>query len=202
MSNPTMTDDVSLRLAELADKWRDAKASERANFQPYMMGLTAALGVEPPGPAGTGYQFELPISVVTPQGTETTNFIDLYKRGHFVLEAKDEEEGRSKEVLLRKAFGQAANYAINLPEGAPPFLMVMDVGATLYVWQRRAGKYGGFNAARVIDLRQLADRPEDVAFLRAVAGPNRRTGAAAPLVVHRSRCGRAAGDRAAPAGSL
>lgn len=168
MPNPTATKSTELKLAELAERWANAEASERANFPPYINELTAALDLDAPGPSGSGYQFEYPINVVTPQGVETTHWIDLYKRGYFVLEAKDVEKGVSTEILLRKAFGQAVHYAIQLPEGLPPVLMVMDVGATLLVWLRRAGRYGGFNAARRIDLRKLADRPEDVAFLRKV----------------------------------
>ncbi|HEX7120504.1 MAG TPA: DNA methyltransferase [Longimicrobiales bacterium] len=176
MPNPSVTESVEFRLAALAERWRGAKASERANFPVYIAELTAALGVDGPGPAGSGYQLEYPVHVVTPQGVETTHRIDLYKRGHFVLEGKDEEPERSTDLLLRKAFGQAVNYAIHLPEGPPPFLLVMDVGATLLVWQRRAGTYGGFNAAHRIPLRELADRPEDIALLRDIwLNPDART---------------------------
>src|SRR5690606_3873348 len=99
---------------------------------------------------------------------ETTHRIDLYKRGHFVMEAKDVEPGVSTELLVRKAFVQARDYAINLPEESPPFLMAMDVAATLLVWQRRAGSYGGFNATQRIPLPDLANRPDDVALLRDI----------------------------------
>src|SRR5690554_830562 len=112
-----MTEDIGVRLAELAERWRGAPASERANFPAYLIEFVDALGVDRPGPASSGHQFECPVTVVTQQGLETTNFIDLYKRDHFVLEAKDHDERRPDEILLRKAFGQAANYAINLPEG-------------------------------------------------------------------------------------
>ncbi|HTG50644.1 MAG TPA: type IIL restriction-modification enzyme MmeI, partial [Gemmatimonadales bacterium] len=106
---------TDLRLAELAERWGNAPASERANAQVYLIELCEALGVERPGPAGSGYQFELPIRAVHPDGTESTNFVDLYKQGCFLLEAKDEEPGRSNEVLLRKAFGQARSYISHLP---------------------------------------------------------------------------------------
>jgi len=46
--------------------------------------------------------------------------------------------------------------------------MAMDVAATLLVWQRRAGSYGGFNAAHRIPLPDLANRPDDVALLRDI----------------------------------
>src|SRR5690606_5239664 len=38
----------------------------------------------------------------------------------------------------------------------------------LLVWQRRAGSYGGFNAAHRIPLPDLANRPDDVALLRDI----------------------------------
>lgn len=186
MHHPTPTASVEFRLAELAERWSRASAGEKANAQLYLVELCDALGVARPMPAGSGYQFELPVRVVTPQGLETTHFIDLYKRGHFVLEAKDEEPGRSTDVLLRKAFGQAVNYAIHLPEGPPPFLLVLDVAATLLVWQRRSGSYGGFNAARRIPLRELADRPDDIALLRDIwENPEARTSEARAAKVTR-----------------
>jgi hypothetical protein len=53
--------------------------------------------------------------------------------------------------------------------GPPPYLLVLDVGRTLRVWDRRSGGYGGFQGAvRTVDLARLAERPDDVAFLRAV----------------------------------
>ncbi|HEX6940917.1 MAG TPA: DNA methyltransferase, partial [Longimicrobiales bacterium] len=176
MPNPTLTEAVPAALAALAERWRGAQASERANFPIYIAELTAALGVDAPGPAGSGYQIEYPVRVVTPTGDETMHRIDLYKRGHFVMEAKDAEPGLSTDLLLRKAFVQARGYAINLPEGPPPFLMVMDVAATLLVWQRRAGSYGGFNAAHRIPLPELANRPDDIALLRDIwLDPEART---------------------------
>jgi len=176
VSNPTLAERTAVALAALAERWRGAPASERANFPIYIAEFTAALGVDAPGPAGSGYQIEYPVRVVTPTGDETTHRIDLYKRGHFVLEAKDAEPGLSTELLLRKAFVQARDYAINLPEGPPPFLMVMDVAATLLVWQRRAGSYGGFNAAHRIPLPDLANRPDDIALLRDIwLDPDART---------------------------
>lgn len=157
-----------IRLAELAERWSGARSSERANAQSYLIELCEALGVERPGPAGTGYQFELPVRVVHADGTEATNFVDAYKRGCFLLEAKDEEPGRSTDVLLRKAFGQARSYVSHLPGALPPYLLVLDVAKTLLVWDRWTGSYGGFNAARRIDLPTLADRPDDVALLRDI----------------------------------
>ena len=64
-------------------------------------------------------------------GATTTRFADLVRNGFFLLEAKDAESGESTDLLLRRAFGQAAQYTAFLKEGQPPYLLVLDVGATL-----------------------------------------------------------------------
>jgi hypothetical protein len=159
---------TTAKLQALADRWASAKAAEQANLQSYVIELCGALGVEPPRPAGGGYEFELPVKVVNRDGTESVNFIDLYKAGHFALEGKDEEAGRSNDVILRKAFGQVRGYVGQLPGDRPPYLLVLDVGKTLLVWDRWNGDYGGYSAARRLDLTRLAERPEDQALLRDI----------------------------------
>lgn len=155
-------------LSALAERWSQAKPAERANAQSYLIELCHALGVEPPRPAGTGYEFEFPIRVVARDGAETVNFVDCYKAGHFALEAKDQEPGTSEDRLLQRAFGQVRSYVGHLPDERPPYLLVLDVGRTLLVWDRWAGDYGGFKAGRRIDLRALAERPDDAALLRDI----------------------------------
>jgi hypothetical protein len=145
-----MPDTAALRA--LAERWTDAEAAERANFQTYLHELCEALGVERPGPAGSGYQFELPIKVITKDGLETTNFIDCYWRGFFAIEAKDDEPGASDLLLMRKAFGQVRNYVTYAPGGLPPYLMVMNVARTLIVWDRWSGSYGDWQAGKHIDI--------------------------------------------------
>ena len=87
-------------LRTLAERWAGVKGAERANTQSYLIELCEALGVEPPRPAGSGYEFELPIKVPEKgSGRETTNFIDLYKQDHFVLEAKHAEPGQDTDAL-------------------------------------------------------------------------------------------------------
>ncbi len=155
-------------LAALTDRWAAAKPAERANAQSYIIELCHALGVEPPAPAGSGYEFELAINVVARDGTETTNFVDCYKADHFALEAKDQAAGIPDDRLLRRAFGQVRNYVGHLRDQLPPYLMVLDVGKALLVWDRWAGDYGGFGAARRIDLRTLATNPDDIELLRDI----------------------------------
>src|SRR6185437_10836872 len=102
-------------------------------------------------------------------GSESQNFVDCYKQGHFILEAKDYEAGRSTDLALQRAFGQARTYAGHDPTGvAPPYLLVLDVAKTLLIWDRWSGSFGGFYAARRIDLPTLLQRSEDVELLRDI----------------------------------
>jgi len=134
----TLAPNTVRKLRELASRWSDAGAAERANYQLYLIELAEAIGVERPRPAagagrvaeGSDYQFEFAVQTTTRDGTISTNFIDLYKAGCFALEAKDAEEGASTSKLLTKAFGQVANYAKDLTE-RPPYIMVLDVGTSV-----------------------------------------------------------------------
>jgi hypothetical protein len=159
----------SQKLRALAAKWADVPAGERANYQIYLSDLADALGVARPQPRGSGYEFEYPLPVMDRStGKGKKNFVDLYRVDHFVLEAKDKGGDGAGEMALRAAYAQAKHYTVDLPHAPPPYFMVLDVGRTLLVWDRWSGTYGGFNLARRIDLRTLADRPEDIDFLRAV----------------------------------
>ncbi len=159
---------IDRQLRDLAARWAEVPAGERANAQLYLTQLAQALEVEPPQPRGSGYEFELPVKVVSRDGKESTNFIDLFKEGCFVLEAKDAAAGGSDDARLRRAFGQALSYAHALSGGPPPYLMVLDVGKTLLLWDRWAGSFGGYNLGHRIPLAALADRPDDIALLRDV----------------------------------
>ena len=138
--------DTVRRLRELTDRFTDIAAAERANYQIYLMELCEAIGVEKPRPAAVGgrvaehtaYQFEFPVQTTTREGVVSTNFVDLYKAGCFALEAKHADEGSNATRLLTKAFGQVANYARDLGD-RPPYIMVLDVGRTLILWDRWQG---------------------------------------------------------------
>lgn len=159
---------VEARLRALADRWAHAEPAERSNAQLYLTELAEALEVERPKPSGAGYEFEYPVRVVTRDGTETVKFADLFKDGCFILEAKDEDAGGSTDLLLRRAFGQAVEYAAFVPGSAPPYVMVLDVGSRLIIWDRWHGTYGGFQAGQRIDLPTLHQRADDIRLLQDV----------------------------------
>jgi hypothetical protein len=159
---------IAQNLTALAARWKDAPAAERAHAQMYLAELCAALDVPGPDHRGSGYEFELPIPVVNPDGSTTTKAADLYKRGHFLLEAKQESAEESREILLRRAFGQARLYAAWVPGEPPPYLLALDVGRTLMVWDRWSGAYGDFHGGQRIHLPTLAERPDDISFLRDI----------------------------------
>ena len=87
-------------------RWQASGAAERANYQLFLAELCDIIGVAYPQPAveaphENAYVFEKRV----PSAHGTTNFIDLYKRSYFVLEAK---QGSDKADSQRPAFSQAA----------------------------------------------------------------------------------------------
>ncbi|MEO5726805.1 MAG: class I SAM-dependent DNA methyltransferase, partial [Byssovorax sp.] len=92
---------------------------------------------------------------------------------HFVLEAKDKEAGRSDELMLRKAYGQARSYITHLPGTTPPYLILLDVAKTMMVWDRWEGGFGGFvlrfNGHFFKDAEGLPLTPDDLAVLLEAA---------------------------------
>lgn len=81
--------EIKPTITHFLSRWAASGAAERANAQSFVSELCALLGVEPPHPktpdeSANAYVFEKTI----PGGTTSKNFIDCYKRGHFVLESK------------------------------------------------------------------------------------------------------------------
>lgn len=144
-------------------RWHASGGAERANYQMFLTELAGILGVPLPDPAQESnrhndYVFERSVAFKHPDGSQTTGFIDLYKRDCFVLEAKQsgkrtakpdtnqlallpEDAGQVKagtatrgtrrwDTALLAARRQAEDYAKALPKehGWPPFLVVVDVG--------------------------------------------------------------------------
>jgi len=135
---------------------------ERANYAMFLSELCDALEVPRPDQAShdaslNAYAFERAVTFREPDGSTASGRIDLYKRGSFVLEAKqsrrlgtekakqsnlfdpEPEENaplgrrtasRAWNILMLNARQQAEQYAKALPatEGWPPFLIICDVG--------------------------------------------------------------------------
>ncbi|HEU4453537.1 MAG TPA: DNA methyltransferase, partial [Longimicrobium sp.] len=156
-------------LKALAEKWAVVPPAERVTSQPFLIDFCNALGVARPDPGRGDYSFEYPVQTTNRKtGVTTSNWIDLYRKDHFILESKHVAGDRTAERVLGAAYGQAKGYAADIPHVPPPFLLVLNVGRTLLVWDRWGGNYGGVNAARRIDLTRLWERPEEIEFLRAV----------------------------------
>lgn len=144
-------------------RWRVSEGAERAAYAQFLSELCRLIGVTPPEPPTSDsdavtYRFEYPVRFADPAGGAGTGRIDLYKKGAFVLEAKQSRlKGQAKEVLpaqgslwpaepagprgrrgadrawdvlMLNARRQAEDYAKALPaaHGWPPFLIICDVG--------------------------------------------------------------------------
>ena len=157
-----------LNVESFIQRWQESGAAERANYQLFLSELCDLIGVVRPDPSKpedeeNAYVFERSVTFHHPDGSTSTGRIDLYKRGCFILEAKQGVEKKEKEAqlsqaakvkLLRakkgtaqrgtaawdeamlKARGQAEQYARALPasEGRPPFLVVVDVGHSIELY--------------------------------------------------------------------
>ena len=126
---------------EFIQRWQQATGNERANYQLFLSELCEVLNLPRPDPSSedtrdNAYVFERKVTFRHADGTESRGFIDLYKRGCFVLEAKRVHNTRGTpgwdDAMLR-AHSQAQQYARALPaaETRPPFLIVADVGRSL-----------------------------------------------------------------------
>ncbi|HTE17881.1 MAG TPA: type IIL restriction-modification enzyme MmeI, partial [Armatimonadota bacterium] len=164
----TIAAPAPLALPPFLQRWQDSGAAERANYQLFLSELCDQLGVPRPDPTRpddeqNAYVFERAVTFRNGDGTTSTGRIDLYRRGCFVLEAKqgsDKPEppadggdgGAGKARKLKRgtatrgtqvwddamlaARGQAEMYAKALPlnEGWPPFLIVVDVGHSVELY--------------------------------------------------------------------
>jgi hypothetical protein len=125
-------------------RWRGVGGSERANCQLFVTELCRLLGVDEPGPASddtrdNAYVFERRVVFAHGDGSSSHGYIDCYRRGAFVLEAKKIRVGahtRGFDDALLRARAQAEAYARALPaaEGRPPFVVVVDVGHVIELY--------------------------------------------------------------------
>jgi hypothetical protein len=176
-----------------------AGGAERANYALFLTQFCQVLGLPNPEPANhdtdtRGYQFEAFVRHSLAGEPAGTGRIDLYKPGHFVLEAKQSRlaakatrelldaaklepaapAGPRYDALMRDARVQAESYARALPasEGWPPFLIVCDVGRAFDIyfdWSGMGKDYGPFPDRQNfrIGLLQLRD-PAVQAMFRAI----------------------------------
>ena len=157
-------------------RWRDNEGgAERANYVLFLTELCTLLDLPQPDPAGAtrdnnDYVFERAVDAVDATGAVSHRRIDLYRRGCFVLEAKQSRErGQPKavasdqaalpgveatgqrgrrsaqrgwDVLMRNAREQAEQYARALPtaHGWPPFILVCDVGHAIELFADFSGQ--------------------------------------------------------------
>jgi len=135
-------------------RWQSASGSERANYQLFLTELCTLLHLPQPEPASqntqdNGYVFERRVDIKKPDGSVNRGFIDLYRRGAFVLEAKQsgknlDSAGWDKAML--RAQNQADQYVRALPveEGRPPFIVVTDVGRSIELYAEFSGTGGTY----------------------------------------------------------
>ncbi len=161
--------ETTAAVADFVRRWQASGAAERANCQPFLSELCDLLDVPRPDPTvpddrDNTYVFERSVIFRHGTGLTSTGRIDLYKKGCFVLEAKQgsdrpgEEQPlltreddpawlsgrkgtavrgtRGWDVAMLKAKGQAEQYARALPteEGWPPFIVVVDVGHAIELY--------------------------------------------------------------------
>jgi SAM-dependent methyltransferase len=160
------------------ERWASSGAAERANYQIFLTELCDVLNVPRPEPTKinedeNAYVFEKAVIFHHGDGTNSTGRIDLYKRGCFVLEAKQgsNQNNQAQPELIPRirrtrrgtavrgtqswdqammaARGQAEQYARALPagEGRPPFLIIVDVGHSIALYaefSRTGGAYVPF----------------------------------------------------------
>jgi hypothetical protein len=163
-----------MELNAFITKWLGVKGgAERANYQLFLTEFAQALDLPTASPGEQGslgpYQFDGPVPGGSLSGG--VGFIDLYKRGCFILEAKQSKlsaadrqqpqlfdvaetapaspAGVRYDKLMRDALSQARRYAVNLPATHPwpPFLIVCDVGRSFelyFDWSGNGRGYGHF----------------------------------------------------------
>lgn len=155
-------------IRQFVDRWGDREGgAERANFGLYMIEMLQALGLPTPDPAGAttlhnDYVFERAVRPTFHAGQPKR--IDLYKRGCFLMEAKQSRmPGQSKalpfddlpaarptsagwDTLIRNARAQAFAYVAMLPADhvAPPFVIICDLARSFEVWADFSGTGRGY----------------------------------------------------------
>lgn len=172
-SGPSVSEDTLERLQGFANKWLHRVGNEEQLAMPFLLELCDALGTKRPYDSSeelSDYSFERPVAI---PGTKKRGYIDLYKRDHFVLEAKcgrsSSSEPGSAPVRRTRAYlayiqsaynDQARLYALALKQEPPPLLIVVDIGERFWIWPRGIdGGYAPFHSPKRIEipLAELGD---------------------------------------------
>ena len=195
MSSASVT--TSLKVEDFIDRWSGREGGqERANYGMFLSELCDVIGVERPDPASAShetndYVFERSVQSASYDGSTERGRIDLYKRGCFILEAKQSRlKGAKKEIIgqgdffdetptqastpsgawdiaMTNARRQAEGYARRLPNDHPypPFILTCDVGRYLEVFADFSGMgrhYSPFPGANSHKIQLEELRNEDV----------------------------------------
>jgi len=152
--------------AEFIARWKSSGGAEIANSQSFLKELCELLALPHPEPTQPDedrntYVFEKAVKIGNGDGTETDGRLDLYRKGHFVLESKQGTESREAEtdealatvskakkrrkghadrgssmwtLVMTRARKQAERYAQAIPGEWPPFLVVVDVGHCIQLY--------------------------------------------------------------------
>ncbi len=182
------------KLRTLIDSVGASGGAEISNFQPFIERLCEALHLPKPDFAaedrvGNDYCFERRVDHAFEDGRVTTRRIDLYRRGAFIMEAKQsakrkkvdpqqiemlgEEAARQSkgharrgsakwDRIMQAAKNQAIDYARDLPveHGYPPFIMTIDVGHVIEVFADFSGQ--GKNYSHFPDRRSFRIHLDDL----------------------------------------
>ena len=166
-----------MNIEKFIERWQESGGSEMATAQTFAIELTELLGVARPNVSDKDgdfldYRFERPVTL-THTGRKRNGRIDLYKKGHFVLEAKQfvstevkepntlemflgkdapKQSGHGKrgtskfDDTMLKARNQADNYAraVSKEDGWPPFLLIVDVGHVIELYSDFSGQGQGY----------------------------------------------------------
>ena len=88
-----MPDATPDQITAFIERWENSGAAERANYVLFLSELCTLLDLPRPDPSSpdnthNAYVFERAVTRRNPDGTTSTGFIDLYRRGSLVLESK------------------------------------------------------------------------------------------------------------------
>ncbi|MDJ0682327.1 MAG: hypothetical protein QNJ18_21005 [Xenococcaceae cyanobacterium MO_167.B52] len=181
-----MNSENRTKVEKFLERWKDSQGNERANYQMFFSEFCDVLGVEQPNVKGSvsgdPYCFDKDVKIVHPSGNYTSGFIDFYKQGHFVIEAKQGSNKTGKgtakrgtntyrKAMKKAYYGQSIPYARSLPV-KPPFIIVCDIGSHFEIWRGfneywigATGDYGDYEARKTIELTDIS-KPEVLTFFQ------------------------------------